>query len=157
MAGVGVELKGWTSFRNGLRRAGAGWTRALALANREIGQYVAKESKANTETAQQAKASRAIRGRGAALSAKVVILDNPPFALGAFLGALQYAQFPTWVGNSWDVGGPGGPYAVNPTIRANMDNIVNAYGDAFERISTAAFPDGLPKKKSRIFTGAGSF
>lgn len=73
------------------------------------------------------------------------------------MGALQYAQFPTWVGNGWDVGGPGGPYAVNPAIRESLDDIVNAYGDGLEVVSRAAFPDGIPARKSPIFKGSGSF
>lgn len=157
MPGVAVEIQGLRDFRSGLRRAGYGWPRVLAHVNRDIARFVETGSKGATENAQQAKAARAIRGRGTQRESKIVIGGSPPFALGAFMGALQYAQFPRWVGASWQVGGPGGPFAVNPTIRENKDEIVDAYGDAFERVARAAFPDGIPARKSPIFTGTGAF
>ncbi len=157
MPGVAVEIQGLREFRSGLRKAGYGWPRVLAKVNRDIAKFVEGKAQGQTMTRQQAKASSAISGRGTQRESKIVIGGSPPFALGAFMGALRYRQFPTWVGNSWEVGGPGGPFAVNPAIRENKDDIVDAYGDAFELIATKAFPDGIPARRSPIFKGVGSF
>lgn len=157
MPGVAVEIQGLKEFRSGLRKAGSGWPRVLAQVNRDIAKFVEGKSKGGTETAQQAKAAGAISGRGTQRESKIVIGNSPPFALGAFMGALQYKQFPRWVGTDWEVGGPGGPFAVNPAIRQSKDDIVDAYGDAFEYVARAAFPDGIPARKSPIFKGTGSF
>lgn len=51
-------------------------------------------------------------------------------------------QHPEWVGNNWDVGVLGqGPYAINPAIFHELDNIERAYGEAVEDIARRAFPD----------------
>lgn len=155
--GVAIEIKGLKEFRSGLRKAGHGWPRVLAQVNRDVARFVERKSKGSGLTAQQAKAAGAVKGRGTQREAKITIGNSPPFAIGAFMGALQYAQFPEWVGNSWDVGGAGGPYAINPAIRESKDDIVNAYGDGLEHVARAAFPDGIPARKSPIFTGAGTF
>lgn len=66
-----------------------------------------------------------------------------PFALAAVLGQQRRSgwyglrryrnsagrQFPRWVGNSWEPGGPGGPLGLNPAIRHNLDDVVEEWGD----------------------------
>ena len=54
-------------------------------------------------------------------------------------------QFLAWVGTSWTVGGPGGPYVINQTIRdhpAEIDRLVLA---APERALARAFPGGFER------------
>lgn len=140
--GVEVRFEGFAEFRSLLKDAGPGWDRVIRGANAKIAQTVAEKARGATETRQQAAAARAITGRGDRRGAAVGVNRSPAFAQGAFFGALQFPQFPAWVGNSWDVGGAGGPYAINPTIRANLPDIVEAYGAAFETICAMAFPDG---------------
>lgn len=152
-----VRLEGFTEFRRALNQAGDGWGRALRAVNREIAKDVAAKARGMTETAQQAKAAAAIVGAAESNAAKIAIRNSPPFAPGAFFGALQYPQFEHWVGNSWSVGGAGGPYAVNPAIRDSMQDIIDAYGDAFEMAAARAFPDGRPVRKSSIGTSPGAF
>ena len=156
MANLAVEIEGLADFRKDLREAGDGWPRVLRAANRKIGDYVAGKARGMTETAQQARAARAIRGSATQTAAKIAVTRSPVFAQGAFFGSLQYPQFPRWVGNSWEPGGSGGPYAVNPAIRESLDDIVDAYGDAFEVIAAKAFVDGAVSRRSAI-TASGSF
>lgn len=151
-----VRLEGFDEFRRALRDSGPGWDRALRAINRAIANTVAEKARGMAETPQQRKASSAIVGAAEARAAKIAVRNRPPFAQGAFFGALQYRQFPAWVGNSWEPGGAGGPYAVNPAIRDSLDDIVNAYGDAFEQAAARAFPDGRGRKFSPI-TASGSF
>ena len=158
MPGVAVEIQGLRQFQAGLRKAGSGWPKVLAGVNRDIAKHIEGKAKGSyLESAQQVKAERAISGRGTTRESKIVIGGSPPFALGAFMGALQYRQFPQWVGNNWEVGGAGGPGAVNPAIRDSKEDIVDAYGDGLEAVARAAFPDGIPARKSPIFTGVGGF
>lgn len=156
MATLAVEIEGLKGFRRDLNRAGEGWGRVVRSTNRKIADYVADKARGMTETRQQAAASRAIRGAATTGAAKIAVTRNPVFAQGAFFGALQYPQFPAWVGNSWEPGGAGGPYAVNPAIRDALDDIVDAYGDAFERIARIAFVDGAVGRKS-VITASGAF
>lgn len=152
-----VRLEGFAEFRRELNRAGDGWGRALRSVNKSIADGVAAKARGMTETAQQARAAGAIVGAAESRAAKIAIRNSPPFAQGAFFGALQYAQFPRWVGNSWEVGGAGGPYAVNPAIRDSMQDIIDAYGDAFEAAAAGAFPSGSPSRRSPFFEGGGAF
>lgn len=151
-----VRLEGFDEFRRALRDSGPLWDRALRSINRAIADTVAERARGMAGTAQQRKAASAIVGAAETRAAKIAIRNRPPFAQGAFFGALQYRQFPAWVGNSWEPGGAGGPYAVNPAIRDSLDDIVNAYGDAFEATAARAFPDGRPVRRSAI-TASGSF
>lgn len=150
VGGVEVRFEGFDEFRRLLRAAEGNWDGALREANRQIAQGVAGKARGATETRQQAKAAGAITGRGDRRGAAVGVNRSPAFAHGAFYGALQYSQFPAWVGNSWEVGGAGGPYAINPTIRDNLGDIVDAYGDAFEKICALAFPNGRPVQRSQF-------
>lgn len=161
MAKVGgagmVRLVGFDEFRRALNQAGDGWGRALRAVNRSIADGVAAKARGMTETAQQGRAAGAIVGAAESRAAKIAIRNSPPFAQGAFFGALQFPQFPAWVGNSWEVGGAGGPYAVNPAIRDSMQDIVDGYGDAFEVAASRAFPTGTPSRRSPFSPGAGAF
>lgn len=101
---------------------------------------------------QQAHFAMAIRGRGTVRSARIGVR---PQAATAFWGALSrtgwYAhrryrtsssrQHPRWVGNSWDVGRPGGPYAINDAIAQNLRSIEGAYVAALDRVTARAFPN----------------
>lgn len=159
MANVGgqmVRFEGFDEFRRLLRQAEGNWDGALRESNRQIAQGIAAKARGATETAQQAAAAGAITGRGDRRGAAIGVNRSPAFAQGAFYGALQYPQFPAWVGNSWDVGGSGGPAAINPTIRDNLTEIVEAYGDAFEKICALAFPNGAAVQRSE-FTLVNSF
>lgn len=152
-----VRLEGFKEFQRALNQAGDGWGRYLRATHRAIADHVADKAKGMTDNAQQAKAAGAIVGAAESRAAKIAVRNSPPFAQGAFFGALQYKQFPAWVGNSWEVGGAGGPYAVNPAIRESKDDIVEAFGDAFEKAAARAFPSGSPVRRSSIGTGTGAF
>lgn len=156
VGGIRIEFEGVDEFRRLLSAATGKWDNVLRESNRQISQGLARKMREATETRQQARAVKAIAPRGDRRGAVIVLNKKPPFAAGAFYGALQYRQFPEWVGNSWEVGGSGGPAAINPTIRDNLGEIVDAYGDAFERICAQAFPDGRPARRSE-FTAAGAF
>lgn len=84
-------------------------------------------------------ASGSITGRGTNAGAAVSV-GRHPAASAAFWGAKKRTgwnarnpdsrpQHPSWIGNSWEVGGQGGPYAINPTIRAEEKAIVERFDD----------------------------
>ena len=158
VGGIRIEFEGVDEFRRLLSAATGKWDNVLRESNRQISQGLARKMRGATETRQQARAVKAIAPRGDRRGAVIVLNKKPPFAAGAFYGALQYRQFPEWVGNSWEVGGSGGPYAINPTIRDSMSDIIDAYGDAFEKICALAFPNGRPVQRSQFtLVGAGGF
>lgn len=151
-----VEVRGLREFQMELRSADPRLARALTKANREIAEKVAAnvQAKARARKGVAAKAAPAVVGRGEQRAAKIAINKgtNYKFADGAFFGALQYRQFPAWVGNryfnAWPVGindeGPGrGPYAINPGIYQSIPEIEAFYLDAFEDAVARAFPDEL--------------
>ena len=90
--------------------------------------------------------AKAIRARGGVAGARLTIGDTNAYA--AFWGAKQRTgwnagnstpNLPEWVGNSWKVGGPGGPYAINPAIRNHMDDILKAYREGIDALMDEAF------------------
>ena len=139
-----VRFEGFDEFRRALRSAGSNWDGALREANRQIAEGIAAKARGMTETAQQAKAAGGIVGRGDVRGAKIGITKRPPFTAGAFFSAKQYPQFQAWVGNKWEVGGDGGPAAINPAIRDAKPEIDNQYLAAWGKVCRAAFPDGAP-------------
>lgn len=150
-------------FRAALRRSGPGWTHLLKDLNRGIARHVVEKSEGMTETAQQSKAFRdgsPLAPKGTVRFASIRLTGRPPFADGAMFGAKQYKQFPPWVGNTWEIGGGGGPVPLNPAIRETKDDIAQGYVDGFEYMASVlirAFPDGLPPKKPRYMRGSGTF
>lgn len=140
-----VEVKGLRELQLALRALGAEWPRELRKANVDVARIAqdASQHEASGLGGVQAKAAPAIKAGGEQLAAKIVVSATAayPFALGAFFGAKKYPQFPPWVGNSWDPGGPGGPYAINAALRSKLDEITDAYGDAMDRLTAKAFPD----------------
>lgn len=51
-------------------------------------------------------------------------------------------QHPEWVGNSWDVGGSGGPRGLNDAVRHEKPNIDKRYFELVDEQSKKAFPRG---------------
>lgn len=153
-----VGIKGLREF--GAELAGLGWDKELAKVHKETGERAAEWagfSAAGGGTRQQQTAIDRIKGRGTSSKATVGVYVNgaTPYALGAFYGgkkrtgwfggdryvASTSKQFMPWVGASWKVGGPGGPYHINSAIRDNMDDILKFYTDGLDRLTARAFPD----------------
>lgn len=143
-----------------MKKCGTGWTKLLAQLNRGIARFVADEAKSRWFRPVQVEAEGAVKGYGNVREAKIGVGRNPPFAQGAVWGALQYKQFPEWVGNTWEVGGAGGPYGINMAIRENKDEITESYAEGFVYLAAVisrAFPDGVPVQKPKYLKGTGAF
>lgn len=156
----GIEIKGLKEWRRDLAKCGAGWNKMLRDLNKGIAKFVEGEAKGNWFRPVQVEAERAVRGSGTIRGAKIGVGTSPPFAQGAVWGAKQYKQFPPWVGNTWEVGGPGGPYGINMAIRENRDEITESYAEGFVYVASVvsrAFPDGIPAQKPKYLKGPGSF
>ena len=78
---------------------------------------------------QQQRAAAALLGKGTAKEASIAVRNTGrvPFGIGAFMGALQYRQFPPWVGNSWDITAGEGPYVIAEAVAAAMPEIVEEF------------------------------
>lgn len=144
MARAAVTVSGIADFQRELRKANREFPRELRKANKNAADLVRDKSRmaAATATRQQAKAARGIGSVAQTRSAAVTVTNGArsPFAIGAFFGAKQYAQFEPWTGNQWTPGDGGGPYVIGPAIQRNMDNILDTYGEAVEALAKRAFP-----------------
>jgi hypothetical protein len=134
MPGPAVRVDGAKELSRAFRRA-TGTTRDLSRAYREVARFVTDASKreAINSAPQQRKAAAALLGQGTSREARVGVRNTSrvPFGIGAFMGALQYRQFPPWVGNTWDIMAPGeGPYVIGEAVRANRQDIL----DEFEHV-----------------------
>ena len=152
-----VEVRGLKDFRRDLRDLG--WSKELRLVHKKLADDIAEKARsaASSMGGVQAKAAAAIKGRATQSSAKVGISPGAryPMANAAFWGAKrrsgwyararyqksQAQQLPTWVGNTWDVGGSGGPYAINPTIKQYLPDIIDHYDEMLDDLTKRAFPD----------------
>lgn len=156
MPGAGVEVVGLAEFRRELGQLDnpKGWTRELAKVHRRIGNETGRAASglASGLGGPFSHFAGAIKGGGGVTGAKVGI---SPQANATFWGAKKHTgwygaekyrgsagrQHPTWVGAGWEVGGPGGPYAINQTIAARMETILGDFVDGIDDIARRAFPD----------------
>jgi hypothetical protein len=143
-----VHVEGLKEFRAGLKEAGVGWPRQLTKTNQELARWLAPMATSAAQSVGGATKhfASSIRGMGTQASARLEVEQR---ANAAFWGAKKRTGWnrgnatpnqPAWVGNSWDPGGSGGPYAINATIAANLDAIEERYGVAIEELTHLAFP-----------------
>lgn len=148
MAGAAVEVEGLKEFRRALKAADASYPRELSKLHREIARLVAPRAvaAASVSSGSTRHFAGAIRASGTASSARLTVA---PAATAAFWGAKQRtgwnagnqaANQKPWVGAAWDPGGAGGPYALNPAIRASLNDIDRLAGDGMEDLYRKAFP-----------------
>ncbi len=153
MAAAGrVELAGLKDFQKELRRIDKELPKELRKVHLTAAQLVAEVTRASFASspgvtsavpasvkalAQQRSAAVRIGGAGKAQA-----------ALGHEFGGGKYGpgrpsprgghttQFPPWRGSGANAG-----YHLYPTLRSKTDELVEMYGDGFERIARRAFPD----------------
>lgn len=136
-------------MRRQIRASEGNWAKRLTKAHRQIAKEEAAEAQkfAVGTGPMQAHFAKFISGYANRYTATIGLRGNQ--ANAAFWGAKgrsgwyaagKYAnsatpQFPEWVGNSWDVGELGqGPYAINPTIHHDMEQIIKRFQEAAEAI-----------------------
>lgn len=147
-----VEVEGLKEFRRELRALSGDstWTRALGQVNRALAGEAATwaQIEASGLGGPFAHFADTITGAATATAARIQV---PKVANATFWGAKERTgwnaghdgrpQHPEWVGSSWDVAGPGGPYALNAALADHLDEIVDGYGDALDELARKAFPD----------------
>lgn len=128
-----------------LRKAEPKLAKEFAKVNQKGADRIAKtgQSLAHADGGVEAHAADAIKASRSAGAVKVVVSSRGahPEALGAFLGAKAYPQFPDWVGVGWVPGGEGGPYALNPAIRQELPGMLTDYGHAVEEFWAESFSE----------------
>jgi hypothetical protein len=153
MAAAAITLEGAKEFRSALKaiEGETKWASELAKAHKQVGQFTARYS---AEYARGTGGSTAhfadyVTGRGTAAAARVGVRSP---AGAAFWGAKRRTgwnaknvdsrpQHPAWVGNSWEPGGAGGPYGINPAIRFHLPEILDEYLKVVDDVSRRAFPE----------------
>lgn len=158
-----ITVEGLRGFRKALKELGPEFPKALKRAHLDVAQIAARVSQAEAGRmgGVQAKAAKAIKGRGTQSGARVGVRASKSarnataMANVAFWGAKKrtgwYAglnspsgkqQHPEWVGNTWDVMDPTqGPYAINRALAAHEADIFAAFDAALERLIKEAFTD----------------
>lgn len=140
-----VEIRGLKEFRHELSKIDgeAKWGKEIATTHRELAQDVAAKSadRARSMGGQAGHFADALAGRGTQAAARIEVAGKrtpkgKAKANPAFWGRKSQGN---WIGNSWEVGGSGGPYAINATIAANGQFIEEAYGKAVDRLTRQAF------------------
>lgn len=142
-------------FRADLKALGPEWPKELSKVHKKIATAAAKDSQATAQGlgGVQAKAASKIKGSGTLTGASITVsgIGNVAF-WGAikrtgWYAAPKYAksprQHPEWVGANWDVAVSGeGPYAINPTLAAHMDEYLDDFGEGIDELAARAFPEG---------------
>lgn len=139
MTDVGVRVEGIRELRSALRRMQVdGSSKALRQAHKNVAKFVEQRSRGRG-TAQQVRAARAILGKGETAEASIAIrnLSAVPFGLGAFMGSLRYKQFPTWVGNNWNLEAGEGPYVIADAIQSGRTDIMREFVDEMRKAADA--------------------
>lgn len=140
VAADAIRVEGLNELRAGLKAIGGGWPRKLGEINKRIAQIVVDDAKAKAQTPQARKAAESLKATAATTGATVTLGSGSPFALGAEFGALRYKQFPQWRGNQWQPAAGGVGYFLHPAIRDDLHKVEDAYLDAIDDLSKAAFP-----------------
>lgn len=165
MSNVGVRVEGLADFRKALGRADKDANKEFGLAQRKVKDLVVGDARTIGRTSKRGPlrhfSRRAgISGTSTAKDSKtgiagVAILVKNPDAMAAFMGSggrtgwyaagkfsrSKGRQFAPHVGNTWEVGGPGGPYAINPAIRQNLEHIDRMILDAVQAAGAQAFDE----------------
>ena len=137
------SIEGLSAFRLSLRKMSGDVPGAVKDANIRAANRLVHAAKANTSTAQEAKAAESLRAIRAAGFAGVRLGTGTvyAFALGAEFGSKRYGQFLDWRGNQhkgWD-GGPG--YFLHPAIRSEGRRILDLYWKEIQQTARRAFPE----------------
>lgn len=147
---IEVDRDELARFRADLRALGPQWPKELRSAHKDIADDVASSARGRATSlgGVHAKAASLIKGKGDQRSARVGPVGGKGIGNVAFWGAKRSTgwnagnqgapQHPEWVGNSWDVGGPGGPYAINETIRTEQAQIIGRYDDLIDTLARRA-------------------
>jgi hypothetical protein len=130
------------------------WSREFARVNKAAAMVIVADAQARAlgYGPETSTAARAIKGVASTTDIKVTVSGGAgvPWALAGIWGSDKHSgwyarpryanssrQHPTWVGNSWEVGGAGGPRAVNPAIAAKVDDLMKQWADAIGSLMDA--------------------
>jgi hypothetical protein len=146
--GNGVQVEGLVEFIADLKAmdSDTNWVKEFTKAERKIGKDIATKARAAAPGASAQAghfASAIVGGATAGQGARISIGGartpaGKTRAAPAFWGRKSQGN---WIGTGWDVGGGGGPYAINSTIASESEAILKAYGDAVDDVAKQAFPD----------------
>lgn len=146
-----VQIVGLKQLQRDLRALDKTLPRELRKVNLSVAQMVVAKAQQRAAGlgAMTAKAATALKATAEQQSAAVRLTSSVKWAFGAEFGAghnsprqrrsgsyAGYNQFRSWLGNGADAG-----YFMYPTIRAEDDDIVNAYAKRLTELLNQVFPD----------------
>lgn len=148
-----------SGFTGALRGAGVAFERDAANITKAEGDKIVDDAKSKADSlgAQLGRAGDNFKDAADGEHLKITVENtrSVPFAIGAVMGAAHdvprevtrggttfamagWNQFLESVGDSWEVGGPGGPRAINESIGEHADALLNKHADALTGIWDAA-------------------
>jgi hypothetical protein len=149
-----VDVHGLPEFRRELKVLDGNWPKELRKVHKKIADEAARRSRgvAGGMGGVQGKAAGTIKGQATQKNARI---STSGIGHVAFWGAKKHTgwyaggqyrvstgrQHPQWVGNSWEVAGPGGPYAINPALRSYMPSMLDEYAEMIDDLARRAFPN----------------
>jgi hypothetical protein len=151
---AGVEVEGLDDFRRDLDRTQKQMTPGLTKAHKTLAKEVAAQGRqfARGHGGSTGHFAGSIYGVG---SAKRAALTNRKDANAAIWGAKKNTgwnvrakrggarQHPKWVGEGWEVGGPGGPRGINDAVRHDKTKIDNRFLElVVDEPAKPSFPGG---------------
>ena len=130
-----IRVRGLKEFRRKLAKLANEGPGLLKEANIKTATFVAgmAQTRAAGVSRQAAKAAGTLRPVKSGIAARISGGTGIGFFYGAEFGSNRYHQFMPHRGQTG--------YFLYPTIRGEMDVIVDFYGDEIERVSRRAFPD----------------
>jgi hypothetical protein len=146
--GTGVQVEGLNEFIAELRKleGDTNWVKEFTKAERKIAKDIAAKSSAAAPgaSAQAGHFASAIKGTATQGKGATIAVGGARTPRGKYRAAPAFwgrKSQGNWIGTGWDVGGGGGPYAINATINRESEAIAKAYGEAVEDVAKQAFND----------------
>lgn len=130
-----IQVQGLRELQRELRALDRAWPRELRVASKEAADVVAEATRASfaSRGGVAPKVAPSVKALAQQRSASVRIGGAKyPFAMGSNFGSLKFKQFSP----------PTRPdYSLYASIDKKRDEVVEAFGDALDRLTRRAFPD----------------
>ena len=155
---IGIRVTGLKDFTKAAKNVDKRFGREVTKAHKDIAELMTARSQAALRSGgrQASAVAKSLRPKATQAAAILRNLANPPFAFGVIWGQRRrsgwYAlkryqesggkQFRPWVGSQYQPGAQAGkPYYVGDAVNASVDEAIDLFGDAVDRIAKEAFPD----------------
>lgn len=153
-----IRVAGLKEFTKAAKSVDSRFGRELTSAHKEVATLMATRAQARLRSGgrQASQAAKAAKPKATQAAAILRTIAKPEFSLGVIWGMRRrtgwYAkeryegskgrQFKPWVGNQYTPGEANGkPYFVGDAVNESVDEAIEMFGEAVDRIAKEAFPE----------------